>query len=113
MYNAVNSEDLTFTNINTDSIITLTPNDQKIFYNDNSDLVDRIVKESENQSPNVDIKSIISGAWDGAKSIVSSSYYLMDLTTGLFERLPSEVSSLLVICFTVSVIIVLWKVFRG
>lgn len=113
LYNAVNSEDLTFTNINTDSSITLTPNDQKIFYNDNSDLVERIVKESENQSPNVDIKSIIAGAWDGAKSIVSSSYYLMDLTTGLFERLPSEVSSLLVICFTVSVIIVLWKVFRG
>lgn len=113
LYNAVNSEDLTFTNINTDSSITLTPNDQKIFYNDNSDLVERIVKESENQSPNVDIKSIIAGAWDGAKSIVSSSYYLMDLTTGLFERLPSEVSSLLLICFTVSVIIVLWKVFRG
>lgn len=113
LYNAVNSDDLTFTNINTDSSITLTPNDQKMFYNDNSDLVERIVKESENQSPNVDIKSIIAGAWDGAKSIVSSSYYLMDLTTGLFERLPSEVSSLLVICFTVSVIIVLWKVFRG
>lgn len=113
MYDAVSSTDLSFTNVNTDSVITLTPNEQKIFYNDNSDLVDDIVKESENQSPNVDIKTIISGAWDGAKSIVSSSYYLMDLSTNLFERLPSEISSLLVICFTIGIIVILWKVFRG
>lgn len=112
-YDAINSGNLEFVNVNDDSTITLTPLEQEQFYNRASDSTLDLIKNSTSDSTDVDISSIIGSAWSGAKTFISSSYYIMSMTTTLFGLLPASVGSLILCVFSLGMVIILWKVFRS
>ena len=110
-YSAISNEDIIFENINTGNNVVITPAEQQfIIYNSNNK-IDSVIETSV--SNDVDIISIISGAWTGAKTFISASYYILSMVTNLFVVLPNEVSSILLCVFTLGMIIILWKVFRS
>lgn len=114
VYNAVSSSNIEFVNPNTNNDVIITPGEQNYIYDQISDDSFELVNNNSSDSAlDVDITSILSNAWSGAKTFISSSYYLLGMTTNLFNLLPVQVSSLILCVFTVGMIIVLWKIFRS
>lgn len=111
VYSAVGNVDIEFVNVNTGSTITLTPGEQQLI-NSKADDVKNELNNSSSES-DIDISSIISGAWSGAKTFIASSYYIMRMTTTLFGLLPASVGSLILCVFSLGMVIILWKVFRS
>lgn len=111
VYSAVGNVDIEFTNVNTGSTIKLTPGEQQLII-DKSDDLKKDIEKSESSS-DVDISAIIGSAWSGAKTFISSSYYIMSMTTTLFGLLPPSVGSLILCVFSLGMVIILWKVFRS
>lgn len=113
IYDAIGSDTLEFININDDSTISLSPLDRQQFYNRATDSSSELIKNAESNYTDIDISSIISGAWSGAKTFISTSYYIMSMTTTLFGLLPVSVGSLILCVFSLGMVIILWKVFRS
>lgn len=110
VYDAVNTTDLSFTNINTNETITLTPNEQKVIYNNATNTSTEIVESVE--ETNLNVADILSKAWNGTKSFILASYKIVDYSSSLYAHLPGEVSSLLLFTFTIGMIILIWKIFH-
>lgn len=113
VYSAVDSSDLSFININSGNTITLTPGEKNLIIGKSNDFSSSLIESNSNSSSDIDISSIIGGAWTGAKTFISSSYYIMSMTSNLFSLLPPSVSSLILCVFSLGMVIILWKVFRS
>ncbi len=108
-YSAIDNNNLTFTNVNTGNEVVVTPAEkQLIIYNSNETIDNIISTESD-----LNLSDIISGAWSGAKTFVSASYFILTMSTSLFTSLPNEVKGILLCVFSVGMIVILWKVFRS
>lgn len=107
-YSAIDSNDLTFTNINTGNQVTITPAEKQLIIYNSNETIDNIIAESD-----LNLTDIISGAWNGSKTFISASYYILSMSTTLFTSLPNEVKGVLLCVFTVGMIVILWKVFRS
>lgn len=113
LYSAVSLNDVEFVNINTGNDVVISPAEQQFIYYNSNNSIDNIIQENDISSNDVDITSIISGAWSGAKTFISSSYYILSMVTNLFVVLPFEVRGLLLCVFSLGMVVILWKVFRS
>lgn len=107
-YSAIDSNDLTFTNVNTGNQVTVTPAEKQLIIYNSNETIDNIIAETD-----LNLTDIISGAWNGSKTFISASYYILSMSTTLFTSLPNEVKGVLLCVFTVGMIVILWKVFRS
>lgn len=73
---------------------------------------DDTISSNPNINTNININSIISNAWSGLSSFASASIYILSLVGDLFLALPLEIRSLLLFCFSLGIIIILWKVLK-
>lgn len=112
VYSAVSNVEINFKNINSGNDVTLSPGELQLIINSSNEFQDSL-SSSTSDYTNLDIASIISGAWNGAKTFISASYYIVSMTSTLFVLLPSSVSSLILCVFTLGMLIILWKVFRS
>ena len=113
VYDSVSTSNIEFVNPNTNNNIIITPGDQNYIYNEISNKSFDLVNDSGTNSSDIDVVSIISGAWSGAKTFINTSYYILGMTTNLFTLLPVQVSSIILCVFSVGMVIVLWKIFRS
>lgn len=70
------------------------------------------VGNNPNINTSVNINDILGNVWSGITSFVSASIYVISLIGILFTGLPPEVKSLLLFCFSLGIIIIIWKVLK-
>lgn len=110
-FSSVSSTDITFTNINTDTTVTVSPYQQRLLYNNSSKLTLDLVR-SDNNTDSVNLSDYLSSAWNGATSFINASFKVLSLSTTMFNSLPSEVGSILILVFTTGMILLIWKLFH-
>ncbi|UKI58237.1 MAG: hypothetical protein L6V81_02015 [Clostridium sp.] len=64
----MSTSNIEFVNPNTNNDIIITPGDQNYIYNEISNKSFDLVTDSGTNSSDIDVVSIISGAWEGAKT---------------------------------------------
>ena len=72
---------------------------------------DNSISDSIPSPSNINLSSILSGAWSSAKSFIQASFYVVSLCTSLFNLLPTSISSVLLLIFVLGSILLIWKLF--
>lgn len=73
---------------------------------------DDSITSNPNINTNINISTILANAWGGVSSFASASFYVLSLINDFFLTLPGEIRALLVFCFALSVIVIIWKIFK-
>ncbi len=114
IFDLLDSENISFVNPNSNNEVTLSPAERQIF-NKHLDELNSTIDPSDDINSdytNISVSDIFSSAWNGAKTFIQASYYIVGMVSNLFISLPASVSSLILCVFTVGMVAVLWKIFH-